>query len=660
MGNNLKTTLSLVVVSVLISMYVYYFEQDAPDWEPKAYYSNLLSRDIVEMEFIPGSAILATKKEKPVRVLLRHQRLTEKDLPRWHIVEPVAFEVFFPKVEGILRALHELRTLGPVSPEDVEASFGDQTFMTIRFKTRDGVERRLEIGRPHPIENMDLVAVRADGEDAFHTVGGFKRSLDVTLEGLRSRALIPVPAEKMVRVEVQRPGEGTGFTLERQVGSVEWRFQAPHAGVADPELVLELLNGLNSWRIETFVENSVEDPNEYGFDEPRMIFSLTERKGDGAGREFRYEIADDPGDTLETHEVYVRDPRRSFVFSSRSDVVAELERPAEELRNRYLLSLGASRIVEVGAAVRNSLDDDRSMRRFRVWDAEEELTDARPGMPKEHGEFVGWKVQDDHLDRRFRADRSVTSSVVLGLSRFPIARYMDDPSHPVVQSLRDGQLSVALELEIQTETTLKRTLKFYPVPEGKDFNANSFLVERDGTDEIVLVNTLLHEDLSAGGIYFRDRNISGIDSASVQSFEVWNSSGRVWSLARIGDSWRVGETDSVTMLPGKGLDETLVNAAVRGLSQGFFRVEGFLPDAKDEAQLEIVPGRWLAMIHLTEVAHAEGFTRVIVGARRERSPGQEYYGKLDSVPDMPVLLANDLVGRFIELVDHLESVTKRP
>jgi hypothetical protein len=609
---------------------------------------------------------LAEKKDTPVRVLMKHQRATENDLPRWHIVEPYAFEVFFPRVEGILRAVLELRAIGPVSADEVSSSFGDQTFMELRFTTRDGKQRRVEIGVEHPMDTMDLVAVRVDGSDAFHTVGKFKRSVDVHLESLRSRALVPVPAEKMVRVEVNRPGEGSGFTVERRVGSLEWRFLPPHAGVADPELFGELLNKLNSWRVESFVADSIESPEEYGFDTPRMVFSLTERRGDGAGRVFQYEIAEDFGERLGDSEVYVRDPRRPFLYSSRVDVVAALERPVEEFRNRYVLQLGASRVVDINGTVRSFAGGEESSRKFRLWNENRPAVDPRPNMPREEGEFSAWKVQDFHLEKkferqqRFKADTSTTAAFVRELARFPIARYMDDPADPAVQEVLAGGVPVELELEVITETTLKRLLKFYKMPENDRFAENSYLVTRDGTDEVVLVHSLLVADLSPGGIYFRDRNVSGIDSVSVQAFDVWNSRGKVWSLARIGDAWRVGDSDGVRMIAGKGLDETLVNSVVRGMSQGYFRVEAFLPDAGDEDQLEIVAGRWRASIHLTAVANPEGFTRITVGARRERSPGQEYYGKLDSIPDMPVLLTNDLVRRFIELIDHLEGITESP
>ena len=658
MGNNFKTTFTLLVVSVLVSLYAYKFERDAPDWEQKPYFSQLSSRDIVEVHLIPGPGSRGARFEgqDPSPILLRLARESGKNLPTWRITEPFSFEAFHPRVEGVVRALVELRKIGAVSPADERNFFSGESHGEILFKTRDSRSFRIEVGQEHPLDTVDLVAVRVDGEDSFHTVGKFKRDVDVSLGDLRGRALVPVPKERALRLVLRHSDERRSFALERDLGSPDWKIMPPHRGVVDRELVAHLLDQLNSWRIEDFVSDKLENPSEFGFDEPRLVISLTERRGGGAGNVFTYEVADDPGETLSEGEVFVRDPQRSFLYSAKSDIVELLERPVEELRNRYLMQLGAARIQEVQGKVHNAGE----IREFRLWNENKPVTDPSPSAVKKSGEFSGWKVRDQRLEQTYKADPSETSSFVMGLSRFPIVRYLDDTDDPVVQSLRRGEVPVVIELKIVLDTTLERTFKFYKVPEGPDFPASGYLVSTGEGSEVVLLNTPVPQDISPGGIYFRDRNVSGLLSESVGEWEVMSSRGDVWNLARIGGAWRVAESSGRAIRPGKGLDETLVNSAVRGLSRDYFRLEAFLPDEKDEDKLELTSGLHRFLIRFFRYdEHQEGFLSVTVGARREHSPGQEYYGKLDSITDMPVLLSSDLVRRFIELVDHLESITEK-
>lgn len=672
MGNNLKTTLTLAAAALLLTLYAAFFEQEEALWDQPvgAVFQGLKHDEVVELELIPGpGASPASPAAPPAPILLKYEPEGPGEPPQWHIVNPFSYPAFLPRVEGLVGSIVELQRLNTVSagpkPGAKEPGPFEESAIaaTLRFKTRGSqpAEHRLEVGRDYPVESLELVYVRLDGRETFLVRKSFKKTVKCHLDELRGRALFPVPKELAMRLEIRRAG-GDPIILARPAGSADWRFQPPLRGIADRAVLDGLLDGLNAARIESFVDDQLKEPGRYGFEKPWLSVALTNRRG----KVFSCEIAEDPKGELQK-EVYVHRPEQPFLYTARKETFAPLDQPAEELRSRFVLQFGAEEIVGVegtaAAAAGGVAVTAGEPRQFHLWKEKEGAKPSRPAggkpldRPKEEEERT-WKVEDMRLKATYPADPRLTSEFLRALEALPVLRYLDDPGQPAVQAVLKGEVPPAVTLSLKLSTGAALGLSFHPAPQGEEFPEGSFLVKREGDEEIALLKSTIPQDLSAGGIYFRDRRISSLSPEAIAEFDIGDLK-TTWNIALIGDAWRVGEDDHVNLRPGgKGLDQLKVRALLNLFQRESFRVVEFLPDQRNQLEaLELVEGRFRLRITFQAASDSElGFRQLTIGAWRDQSPGQEYYARVDTI-DMPILLAPEVVKAMLDLISHLQNIT---
>ncbi len=653
MQPSFRTTAVLFAIAVALTAYAYVFERDRAGEESAGLlFADLTVNDIVEIRIEPGAqAEVRELGIRPRPVLLRYEPDEFGGLSRWRIVEPFPFDALTARVDGILIGILELERIAPVLLDGgVETVLGDDgPAMTVRFRTRGPIEREhvIEVGRDHPDTQARLAYYRVNGQDLFLSRARFKeKNFNVGLRDLRSRAVFPVPKEDAVRLTAERPGRRT-LELVRRRGTQRWYIEKPSAGRADMEIVPALLDRLNTWRVEEFVTDALEDPARYGLDRPRMVIELEHRRG----RIHRYEIADPPGGEPKGR-VFAREPGLPFVYAIGEAGLADLEKPAEEFRSRYLLQLGAAEIEEVTGRV-VAADGER---RFRLWLEEKaaERVDRRPTST--------WMVTDERLGETYRADALVVRSFLDRLRHLEVRRYLDGELEPPIASALDDPPRADLQVRLRAEARPVRVV-FHAAPESAGLREFELVAYRepDGPGDLLertIVPTSIPRNLGDGGIYFRDRDLSTFATNDIRTLRIKTSSPEAsWMLAQIEGTWHL-PVDTVRRDPDLSLQQLTINRAVRGLTRGFFRVERFLPDETDLEKLELTPTRSRISIEVELGGGIEGFSTLRIGARRHQSPGQEYYGRLDTV-DMPVLLPNSLVEDFLELIEHLDSITLR-
>jgi hypothetical protein len=651
MGNNLRTTVILVAVAVGLSLYAYYFER-GPAWDQPVggVFTEIVREDVVELDLVPGPASTRTAGEESAQAIRMRYAVPEAGgRGTWAIVEPIRFPCFVPRIQSIVRSVLELQRIKSVPEETADEFFRDDgTSLTVRFATRGGAEHTIEIGREHPEEFYDLVCVRVDGADVFHTRAAFRRNLNSTLDELRSRALFPVPKERAIEVVVESPSSPT-LTLRRELGSPDWTLGPPAQGVGDRGIVTDLLDSLNAWRIETFVTDSLEEPARYGFDRPRFTVTLTS----DVEATHRYEVAGDPRRELADGMVYVRDPREPFVYSARLADVARLELPAEEFRSQVVFQLGASKIVSVEGSRRLPGE----VRSFRLTRVAEEATvaegEAEPRRP--YADDIGrWTVEDLRLGKTYAADSIETGLLLRSLEHLPVRRYLDDPE--------DARLVAGaepiLELDLALDTGKEYGVEFFEPPATDAFPAASYLLRRSGVEGLVLVISPLPRQLEAGGIFFRDRYVAPQPAEDVREFELETRHGS-WRFGRLpsGD-WRLAETATVRLRPDERLAGETVNRVVRLFSREDLRVETFLADRADAESLdamEVLPEKHRYSILFLNL-RGEPLLNLLIGAYEEQAGSQVHYAKLSHV-DVPVALSHDYIAELVELIDHLDAIT---
>jgi hypothetical protein len=647
-----RPALRFLVLAGGLSAYAYLFERDAPPWEKTGVFSSYAADDIIEIGIVPGPAAAAgdaATAEPPM--LLRYQPPPGGGLSEWRLVEPFPYPAHSPRIDGIILSILELDRIAPAppatAPESVLGKDGPQS--SLRFRTRGPLAREhtIDVGLDHPEDAVGLFYLRVDGGEVFLSSSRFKRSFNAHLDDLRSRALFPVPKEDAMSLEVQRP-EHPALRLERRAGTQDWRLTSPIGGKADRALLHELLDGLNASRIERFVSDRLEDPAAYGFSRPRLAAILTHRRG----TRYHYEFADDPKGELRG-EVYARDPAQPFLYAVKAELLAPLERPAEELRSRYLLDFGAANVVEAAIDV----DAGGGVGRFHLKERRQTGAADAP---------AAWDVIATDTGASRAADAVAARRFIDRLRRIEVRRYFDAPLDEALRPYLE-KTSGALSLTIHLDAGAPLRLVFHRA-EGIDVPKGAYLVAhgaigREQERELALVDAGIPEELAAGWSLFWNRRLSPYAVDDFLSLRLRSETlGGEWTLGRIEETWHL-DAGSAALDPERTLKQDLVERAARGLTAESFRVEGFLDGPRDLESLELTAERCRMRIQLelrpdAQAKAGKGFRQLLIGAWRQSSPGQEYYGLLDNAP-APVLLSRDFVDDWIGLVRHLDGLRAR-
>ncbi|HVR74390.1 MAG TPA: DUF4340 domain-containing protein [Planctomycetota bacterium] len=619
-----RVNLVLLVVAVLLSVYVHFFERSAPPGQRlgKAF-RDLAPRDIVEVEIsrvaLPGDQA-AGVDARPIRLSF------EGSPPGWWIVEPIRFEAFYPRVQSIVFDIADLVRVAEV-PEGAgpfsEAS--PRIEARVRFKTRLGEERLIEIGPDHPDSQLDFCYVRVN-KDVFVTRKDFRRNIHVTLDEVRSRALFPISVSDALEVSIRAaPGaEGAPAlesTISRPDTSTPWRLRKPFDALADRELMESLLVDLNSWiaaSFETDTAVKAADLAPYGLDLPRAV--VTVRGIDK--RESSLEIGGDVREKSPPH-VYVRHAGQPFVFSAPAAPLERLRQGAEELRARYVFDIPFDEIEEVRAEVRGVSVSLRHV---------ESGKDARE-----------WQVTGPGAEGTTAADAPLVQGVLTTLRKLLILQFRAEGLGPI-----EGRLVLATRGGKSHEMLLGGRS---PAPEDAD--TDNYRAAVPGEPGSYIVHFPYFDLFSGGPMAFRKRNISELDPAQVLEIEIIAGK-RTWTLWRTpGEPWLL--TVDSPILRGKELKPATVDQLLRALHRERFRVVRFAPEVKDLATqgLELSsPARAVVLRKFLE--EPAGFRKLVLGTP---AASGSVFGRVETDGVPPFLIEKEVSSLFDSLVEHLRDIT---
>ncbi len=663
MGNNFKTTLILLFIAVSLSVYAHYFEGEG-DWEAPVggVFTSIAREQFVELELIPGPGV-ERLGESVIKTPLKfkYDKQPGELVASWKFVEPFKAMAFTPRVEGVLNAVIDMQRIQTLTEDEVAPYFeGDGLAMTVKFRTKgpNSIQHTVEIGRDNPDKVLKLTCVRIDGKDTFHIQSKIKNTLRAGTDMYRSRALFPITQADAVNLSVTQYDSKTKseetFTLERPQGKVNWSLTSPSTGVADRVVVQKLLDEMNAWKIEEFVSEKANDQEAYGLNQPRLKMRLESRYGQVK----EYLVSSKPPEEG-SNRVYVLDTQLKYIYSVESELLEILEKPPEYFRSRTVIQLGASSIVKV-EGTRSTFEGDRSFvlapdPDFKKGRSNSGLTNANSQ------EEAPWNVDDQHLKTKYTADKVIIGLFLKNIKALPVVRYVE--KNALVQEHLESR-SPLLKLSIGLDTKAQIDLSFYEAMAGTQSPETHYLVTQSENSELALVRTNFPLVLENGGIFFRERNISGVDLSDLQQVDIMNDRGRVWTLMKTGGLWKLKESNAYRGLkPGKSLNEQVIFRGLNGLSRNGFRVLEYLPQAatkEDLRALELIPGRNRIQIDLVKGFNDDewGFRKLIIGARKEQSPLKESYALINTIK-MPFTISQDINDGLVELVNHLTDITEK-
>lgn len=621
-----RVNLFLLAVAVLLSVYVHFFERDPPPGQRLGRaFRDLEPRDVLEVEIsrvaLPGDQA-AGVDARPIRLSL------EGSPPGWWIVEPIRFEAFYPRVQSIVFDIADLVRVaevpggaGPFS----EAS--PRIEARVRFKTRLGDERLIEIGPDHPDPQLDFCYVRV-GKDVFVTRKEFRRNIHVTLDEVRSRALFPISASDALEVSFRgAPGAEGALALENTISrpdaSTPWRLRKPFEALADRELTESLLADLNSWIAASFETDTAVKPEDlapYGLDLPREVVTV---RGINK-RESSLEVGGDVKGKLPPH-VYVRHAGMPFVLSAPAAPLERLRQKAEEFRARHVFDIPFDEIENLRAEVRGVSVNLRQV---------ESGKDAR-----------AWQVMGPAGEGTTPADAPLVQGVLATLRKLLILQFRAEDLGPI-----EGRLVLTTRGGRSHELILGGRS---PAPEDAD--TDNYRAAVPGEPGSYIVHFPYFDLFSEGPMAFRKRNISDLDPAQVLELEVVAGT-RTWTLWRTpGEPWLL--TVESAIQKGKELKPATVDQFLRALHRDRFRVVRFAPELKDIARhgLELSsPARAAVLRKFLE--EPAGFRKLVLGTP---AAAGSVYGRVETDGVPPFLIEKEVSSLFDSLVEHLRDITGR-
>jgi hypothetical protein len=647
------STLKLLAVAVVLTVYWVVFERESfgPEANVGRVFPDLLAADIEEVEITrtsrPGDAALGLDS-RPIK--LRHERSP----PAWWIVEPIRFEALYPRAQGIAHSLADVIRIAE-APADSTALAGGVE-VVVRFRTRRGEERVLEIGGEHPDMDLDFSYARTGGE-VFVTRKEFRKNFLVTLTEMRSRALFPVAVPDAAGFSVEGdPAFAKTVAWEAPAGT--WRLQEPIDALADRELTEELLGRLNEWKVSEFVKDDAlrpEDLAPFGLDSPRAVITVRARDG----RTIALHAGADQGEGA----VYVRHAGQPHVFTAPRETLEKALEGPESFRSRFLLELGLDEIDRIRA---EGDGKEIVLERLEVAAAPPRPTappGAGPGSSPGAGS-VGrhaWRVREapgNGEGKSFPGDRRIIDGLAATLKRTLILKFL-----PRVDETAVGLDPPRWKVAVGTsggKTLEVRIGKASDAPEDAGLDIHHVTVPRE--PGAFQVKTELPGLLEEGSHAFRDRQVSRLDPEAVLEIEITVAGTEPYALVRTrpGEPWML-QVDARTPLTGAmELDPRKVNQLL-GLLGESFRAIRFLPEITSYAErgLELQSPRRAISIVRIEGEPSGVFRKLVLGDAVEGSAGPEVLARMD-LPDLPPFSVPDSLSRlFDDLAAHLRAARGR-
>lgn len=654
-----RTNAILFVIAVALSAYAFFFENTAAPWVRLGkYFRDLEPREIYEIEI--SQPVLQSDSEAGAEarpVVLRREAYEESE-PTWWIVEPFRARALYPRVQGISYLIADLDRSAEVTDPTVDPFEERGPSLRVRFKSRTGENATIEIGKDYPDPNLDFSYVKI-GDELFATAKEFRKNAQVSLDGLRSRALFPVAIPDAVRVTVdvtdRRGGGPSRRILERDGESLQWRLREPLDALADRELTETLVGALNAWRVEAFLRDDLAEKEalkSWGLDAPRASVTVLHRDG----RVFTLDI----GAELPTNEttsegasralVYARHRGKPFLYAVPADIVESLDSDLELLRSRFLFEVGLEEFERLRATVHRSKDGDEESGGYSLELSRRFLTDGPPA----------WRAQTLPDGPAVPGDRRLIDGLLNELRKLKIERFLDAKEVALPAA---GLQSPWATIELwatdgrRVEYSIgNRSLD--PADEGLDV----FHIARPGEPGGYLALSRVRRFLEEGHDAFRNRYISTLDPLRILEVEFYSrpsaTVARQWTLSRLpGEAWVLSE--AMLQQPGRLLDSELVDQFVDALAANSFRVSRYEANLTSlpEHQLELTrPALGFSLKHVDMLKY-EGFHKLVVGRPVENAE-REYYARVDDAAIPPFVIDDELPSLLKKVVDHLDRITR--
>ena len=463
-----RTTLALLIVALGIGSYIWFFEKktmstDEQEEKGKLVF-HLKADDVDKIEIVKEKQSIVCVKDKG---------------GDWQIEQPLKYKADKSPLRSITSRLESLSSVRIIRRAELDEKkleeFGlAKPRLAVRF-TASGRGGGLSIGSDTAIGN-NVYAKIIGGEDVFVVDKNIHQVLDKEVKDLRDRGVLDFEIGDLGKVQITRGDQRVELVQESGV----WRLTSPVQGLADPDKVSGMLRKIKHARVRDFTSDAPKDLAAYGLDKPRVAIALWSAKEQSPKTLFL-------GKEAEKNVIYARRGGTDAVVTAGDDVLKDLTRSPQELRDQKVTHLAQGGIEEI-----------------QIRRGDKKLILAKAGEK--------WEIKEPE---KKEAEAAQVQDLLRMLTELKVAEFVADRAEDYERYAGKEFLEIALKPKGgEAETILV----------GKRFDGGrKAYLKRAGSEEICAVSAEFLKVCSLDPLHYMKKQVMDFNSADVKKITIAQS-----------------------------------------------------------------------------------------------------------------------------------------
>ena len=502
-----KGTAALAVV--FIGIVLYYFLIDLPSEKREKEEKNRLEK-VILFDSENVKAITFIKEENTVEL----KRLGADE---WQVTAPVDAKGDSPAVSDFLSFLNNLTFTRVVeeSPKNLSTFGLDTPNLKVILSMNDGKTKGIRVGENHPMGNKVYLA-RLNGERVL-TADITRDRLDQKVYDLRDKTILDFKTPQINKIELIRDKK----TLTLKKNEHSWQLiEEETTAKGNESEITNLLNTIQTARIEQFVEEQPEQLASYGLNNSKLTVKLTTLKANEPLTLFIGEKSE--------HGFYAKTLSKKNIFVINQSLF-------DALNNRQLVDFLNKSLVEFN-------DDDLSKVTLR-------MDDSRVDLIRDKKDLQKWTMVKP-VD--MKANTATINSLLFDLKNSRIVKFIKTNAK---NSKMFGMEQPEKEISLTYKNGETWTLKLG----GQASNADHYFAQRSDEETVFTLQKSSIESIFRSLYDLKDRTVLEFDDDVAREIQIHDSK-QTFILKKSTNKWNLTlpePSDSIQSFIGKDILWTL-------------------------------------------------------------------------------------------------------
>jgi len=502
-----KGTAALAVV--FIGIVLYYFLIDLPSEKREKEEKNRREK-VILFDSENVKAISLIKEENTVEL----KRLGADE---WQVTAPINTKGDSPAISDFLSFLNNLTFTRVVeeSPKNLSTFGLDTPNLKVILSMNDGKTKGIRVGENHPMGNKVYLA-RLNGERVL-TADITRDRLDQKVYDLRDKTILDFKTPQINKIELIRDKK----TLTLKKNEHSWQLIEEETTTKGNESeITNLLNTIQTARIEQFVEEQPEQLASYGLNNSKLTVKLTTLKANEPLTLFIGEKSE--------HGFYAKTLSKKNIFVINQSLF-------DALNNRQLVDFLNKSLVEFN-------DDDLSKVTLR-------MDDSRIDLIRDKKDLQKWTMVKP-VD--MKANTATINSLLFDLKNSRIVKFIKTNAK---NSKMFGMEQPEKEISLTYKNGETWTLKLG----GQTSNADHYFAQRSDEETVFTLQKSSIESIFRSLYDLKDRTVLEFDDDVAREIQIHDSK-QTFILKKSTNKWSLTlpePSDSIQSFIGKDILWTL-------------------------------------------------------------------------------------------------------